>query len=396
MNKTLLVLAASIYQVPVILTAQKLGYRVITTDNVPSNPGHSLAHASFDIDTTDIDGILQLAKQENISGIISPATDVAVLTAAVVASELGLQGPNKRAAQILTNKYLFRELQREKNWARPRYVSIHSEDTLFNGDFFEDRTWLIKPAVSSGSKGIYILRDQESFKAHIKESLSYSIEKTAILENFIEGSQHTCEGILQRGQFVLSLITDRLTASPPYVGTRGHIVPTLLSLERQNAALASIKSVLDELEITDGLFDCDFVDDGDTTFILEMTPRLGGNSLYELIRSTLGIDMIEYAVKYACNDLDVALFLKPFKAMALLVLGVEKNGRLSWDEKGVQKLTEQTWLLKFSLDLPRGAAVTAFANGRHRVGEALIFAANRAELDKRMSQFQQMLALKAV
>jgi hypothetical protein len=38
MTKTLLVLAASMYQIPAIETAKRLGYRVITTDNVPDNP----------------------------------------------------------------------------------------------------------------------------------------------------------------------------------------------------------------------------------------------------------------------------------------------------------------------------------------------------------------------
>ena len=87
MSKTLLVLAASTYQVPAIETAKRLGYRVITTDNIPSNPGHSIADASFGEDTTNLDGILALAKSENISGVIAPGTDVAVMTAAYLSEQ---------------------------------------------------------------------------------------------------------------------------------------------------------------------------------------------------------------------------------------------------------------------------------------------------------------------
>src|SRR5690349_10666200 len=109
MNKTLLVLAASFYQVAAIETAKRMGYRVVTTDNVPSNPGHALADKSYTVDTTDVDAVLEVAVRERISGIIAPGTDVAVMTASKVAERLQLVGPSYEAARILTNKFAFRQ-----------------------------------------------------------------------------------------------------------------------------------------------------------------------------------------------------------------------------------------------------------------------------------------------
>ena len=53
MPKTILVLAASRYQLPTITSAKRLGYRVITTDNLPENPGHALADVNYLVDTLD-------------------------------------------------------------------------------------------------------------------------------------------------------------------------------------------------------------------------------------------------------------------------------------------------------------------------------------------------------
>src|SRR5215471_11710961 len=98
MNKTLLVLGAGVYQIPAIETAKRLGYRVLTTDNVPENPGHALADRMFAVDTTDVARVTAIAERQQISGVIAPCTDVAVVTAALVAERLHLPGPPSKAA----------------------------------------------------------------------------------------------------------------------------------------------------------------------------------------------------------------------------------------------------------------------------------------------------------
>ncbi|NMQ18946.1 hypothetical protein E4P82_06820 [Candidatus Competibacter phosphatis] len=109
-RKTLLVLAASRYQIPIITTAKRLGYRVLTIDNVPDNPGHALADQACFIDTTDIQGVLAVARRERVDGVIAACTDVAVPTAAVVAQALDLPGISPDAARITCDKNLFSRL----------------------------------------------------------------------------------------------------------------------------------------------------------------------------------------------------------------------------------------------------------------------------------------------
>ncbi len=226
MSKTVLVLAASIYQVPTIVAAKQMGYRVITTDNNPSNPGHALADASFLVDTTDLDGVLELAISERVSGVIAPSTDVAV-DGCVVAEHLQLPGPMPATARILTQKQSFREFLTKEGFACPRAFAVVGNAPLAVG-LFDGRRWVVKPNLSSGSKGIFIVRSEAEFMSRVVESRAFSMDGTAILEEFIQGTQHTCEGILTDGKVTIALVTDRDTAEPPYTTTVGHRVPSCL------------------------------------------------------------------------------------------------------------------------------------------------------------------------
>src|SRR5215210_3146334 len=103
-RRTLLVLAATANQLPVIRRARGMGVRVVTADNNPANPGHSEADASREVDTTDTAGLLALARAEGVHGVLAAATDVALLAAARLAEALDLVAPQVRVVEALVPK----------------------------------------------------------------------------------------------------------------------------------------------------------------------------------------------------------------------------------------------------------------------------------------------------
>src|SRR5205814_6491021 len=88
--------------------------------------------------------------------------------------------------------------------------------------------WILKPDRSSGSKGIFTIRSSEQLAARLPETLAFSPTGTAVLEEFIDGHQGTCEGIVRNNRIARAFFLDRQTAPRPYVATHGHHVPTLL------------------------------------------------------------------------------------------------------------------------------------------------------------------------
>ena len=390
MSKTLLVLAASTYQVPAIQTAKALGYRVVTTDNVPSNPGHALADAWHAIDTTDQGAVLALAERERIDGVIAPGTDVAVETAAFVAERLGLPGARVQAARALTRKRAFRELLQRAGLPCPRVVDADVRDASFG-----ESRWLVKPNRSSGSKGVFIVQSRAELDARIEESRSFSIDGEALVEELIEGTQHTCEALLQSGRVALALVTDRDTAPPPHTTTKGHRVPSRLGEARQRDAIDAIERIARLTELGDGPIDCDFVVGDDRIVVIELTPRLGGNSLSRLFAAAHDFDLVAAAVRHACGDPVGVPAERAPKPAAVAILGCERSGRVRWNADEARMLAREPWLRTLLFDVAQGDAVEAFVNGRHRIGEALVVGATRDEVDARLAELAERLHVRA-
>jgi biotin carboxylase len=159
--------------------------------------------------------------------------------------------------------------------------------------------------------------------------------------------------------------------------------------------LQVIEDVFSRLGVVSGPFDCDFVADGERIVLIEITPRLGGNSLSRLYKTVLDFDLVAYAVSHACgDDYSMPASARPAPA-AIAILGVDENGLLSWNEQEAELLRQEPWVDNLLIDLAPGTAVQPFINGRHRVGEALVIGRNRDEVDGRLVELKRRLALKA-
>jgi len=393
-KKTLLVLAASQYQIPTILTAKCLGYRVITTDNVAENPGHVLADKSYGIDTTDKQAILKLALQERIDGIIAACTDVAVPTAAYVAKQLGLPGVPPECANIVCDKIAFREFLREQGFPSPDSYPV-THDSKPDQALFQ-HPWILKPDRSSGSKGIFMVSSLEEFFQYIPETLSFSPTGKGILEKFLSGFQGTCEGVLKQGQLALTFVLDRQTVNPPYVVTCGHHVPSILSPQLQKKLFLLLEEIWNLLEVSDGPFDCDFVATEEEIYLLELTPRMGGNSIANLLQKAADFSLIEYSIKQACGDPVSLPTITSIRPTAVVLLGVKKKGYLSYNQAELERLKREPWVESLSIDLDIETPVFPFINGRHRVGEAFVFGKDREDLELKVRELKQRLQLGAI
>ena len=392
-SKTLLVLAASRYQVPIIVQAKQLGLRVITTDNVPDNPGHILADRAYGVDTTDMKGVLNIARKEHINGVIAACTDVALPTAAYVSEKLGMRCMPFQSTQICCDKVSFRSFLKSLLLPVPE-VYTFSKDTEPPHNIFSSQ-WVMKPARSSGSKGVFVVSSFKEFYSHRRETLSYSLSGNGILETFIDGSQGTCEGVIQNGKVVWHIVTDRQTAPQPYAATHGHCVPSRITEDKSSKLIGKIEKLLTNLDIIDSVFDCDFICTRDSIYIIEISPRLGGNSMTTLIRHACGFDIIDYAVRLAC-ELPTSMpdQNKSIAPTALVLLGVMKEGSLKYDDAGAKSLRLEPWVHGLEIDRKPNEIVYPFINGRFRIGEAIISADSRDDLDLRIIDLKARLNLR--
>ena len=392
-DKTLLVLAASMYQLDTIKTAKQLGYRVVTTDNVPDNPGHTMADHSYSVDTTDMEGVLNIAIHEKVCGIISPCTEVAVPTMAYVAERLGLNGPPFTSTQITCDKNVFRRFLRENAFPVPEFYEV-SEEFQPDEDLFMEKIWIIKPAQSSGSKGVFIINSWHDYQNRFPEMEVFSNTGVGILEEYVEGFQGTSEGILENGKIVFCVVLDRQTVSPPYVTTCGHRVPTLLGNERLQQLHKMLEVLFRLLQLTEGPFDCDFVATNDKIYILEISPRIGGNLIAPLLKIATGFDLVKYSVKKACDDWVVLPEKIKISPAATVLFGVSRHGNLMYNEEEAKLLEKESWVNQLSFDVKVNTPVLPFINSKYRIGEAIVVGGSREAIDGKIVEMKKRLGIR--
>lgn len=89
-GKSILMLGGSRQQVVAIRRAKELGFRTVLCDYLPDNPGQFVADVFYQESTTDREKMLEVARKENVFGVLAYSSDPASPTAGYVAEVMGL------------------------------------------------------------------------------------------------------------------------------------------------------------------------------------------------------------------------------------------------------------------------------------------------------------------
>lgn len=303
--KKLMILGGSRYALPVIEAAKNLGIYTITADYLPDNIAHKYSDEYINVSIIDKDKTLEAAKNCNIDGIMSFACDPGVITAAYVAEKMGLPnvGPYESVC-ILQNKSKFRDFLTKNNFKVPKakgYISI--DDAMKDVEIFH---WpvIVKPTDSAGSKGVMRVDNPKDLESSIVYALSYSHSNEFIIEDYItqKGYSSDTDSFSINGKLkFVSFNSQRFdnNAKNPYTPA-AYSWPSTISTENQNELTNEIQRLLDLLKMRTAIFNIETRENmhGDA-YIMELSPRGGGNRLAECLRYATGVDMITNMVKYS-------------------------------------------------------------------------------------------------
>lgn len=306
-------LGGSHFQVPAIKYAKEAGYYVITADYLPNNPGHKYSDEYHNISTTDNVEVLKLAEKLKIDGILSYASDPGAPTAAYVAEKLSLPGNPYESVRILQRKDLFRQFLKSNGFLVPISETFNNINNA--KDFAIERLKfnpiIIKPADSSGSKGVTKLDKIENFNFVYELAQKYSLLKLVVIEDFIEKATYEMDGdgFVWEGKLAFRCFGNQHNdiECNPYV-PMGISFPYIQEKELQDKAHKIIESILTKLDMKVGGLNIEYLTDKNgNIYILEIGPRNGGNLIPEVIKYSTGVDLIAYAVEGTlgkdCSDL---------------------------------------------------------------------------------------------
>lgn len=298
--KKLLLLGGLRYLIPVIKKAKALGYYVITCDYIPDNIAHSYSDEYHNVSIIDKEAVLELAQRLEIDGIMSFAVDPGVPTASYVAEKMGLCFPPYASVQILQNKGLFRQFLKDNHFNVPFAYSYKTKEAAQAQNF--DYPVIVKPVDSAGSKGVTKVSSANELNEAIDVALKFSIGGEYIIEEFIEplGYSTDCDSFSINNQMIITTFDNQhfdKKAANPYTPA-AYSWPPLMQTEHQELLRSEIQRLVKLLNLGTSIYNIETrVGTNGTPYIMELSPRGGGNRLAEMVHHVYGVDLIEMTVR---------------------------------------------------------------------------------------------------
>lgn len=302
--KKILLLGGSAQQIVAIKTAQKHGYYTVLCDFLPDNPGQYEADKFYLVSTTEKEAVLEVAKKENIDGVLAYASDPAAPTAAYVAERLGLPTNPYNSVETLCNKDKFREFLKQNGFNAPvseGYGNNDIDTTLFRLPV------IVKPVDSSGSKGATVLRDWKGLEEACEFAFSFSRAHRIIVEEYIEKKHKYLIGgdiFVYEGKVILwGLLNCHRDSSVNPLVPVGKSYPLLLDEQDKLAVENTLQSMVNKLGIKFGSVNVELVvDKTGKVWPIDVGPRAGGNMIPDLLGLIFGVDVVEMAVLTAMGE----------------------------------------------------------------------------------------------
>ena len=169
-----MILGASIYQVPLIKTAKKLGLYTIVASIPGEYPGFAIADKVYEINTTDKEAICRVCEEEQVDGICTTGTDVAVATIGYVCERLHLAGLSEHAAMLATDKAKMKEAFRKGGVSASAFYRAESYEEACKAAETLGYPVVVKRVDSSGSRGISIVKEP----SQLREAYDNALERS--------------------------------------------------------------------------------------------------------------------------------------------------------------------------------------------------------------------------
>lgn len=323
--KKIVIIGANEFQNPLILKAKKMGYETHVFAWKTGAVGEKTADFFYPISITEKDRILDECRKIRPEAVVSIASDLATITVNYIARELGLVCNSERNVQVATNKFEMRKAFQAAGVATPDFCEVGLEDDLCGIKSMQYPV-IVKPTDRSGSRGITKVETPEKIEDAVKDAIEYSFEKKAIVEEYLEGNEYSCECISFQGKHYFLTVTKKYTTGAPHFIETGHLEPSDLDAKTLEYVKEQVFRALDALEIQYGASHSEFkVDVAGKVRIIEIGARMGGDCIgSDLVQISTGLDFVKMTIQVAAGmEPDMKQIAEPKVAVIKFIFSQE-------------------------------------------------------------------------
>ena len=394
-QKRIMLLGGIRYLLPVIKAAHEQGYYVITADYIPDNIAHKFSDEYVNVSIIDKEAVLNVAREKQIDGIMSFGVDPGVVSASYVQNQMGLPsfGPFE-SVEILQNKDKFRAFLTEHGFNVPKAKGYTKAADAMADATIWDYPIIVKPTDAAGSKGVTRVDNAEQLNAAVDYAFDKSITGHIIIEDFIEkaGCSSDTDSMSVDGKLVFtSFCAQRfdLNASNPFTPA-AYSWPSTFTSEQEAYLTSEIQRLITLLGLKTVVYNIETrIGTNGKPYIMELTPRGGGNRLCEMLRYATGVDMITAITRAMVGDPIEPIEQKPYNGhWAEIILHADQDG--VFDHLEISKdlpaeiFEEDLWVKK-------GDKVESFEGANNAIGTLVLKFQTAEELEKAITNQRDWL-----
>ena len=387
------------YLKPVIDAAHKQGYYVITADYLPNNIAHKWSDEYCNVSIIDKEAVLREAQRLQIDGIMSFACDPGVVAASYVQNKMGLPsfGPFE-SVEILQNKDKFRAFLAKNGFNVPQAKGFDSVEAAMEEIYWYPWPVIVKPTDAAGSKGVTRVDKAEDLKPALEYAMEHSISGHIIVEEFIDkqGCSSDTDSFSEDGKLkFVSFCAQRFDAEAtnPYTPA-AYSWPSTFTKEQEEYLTSEIQRLITLLNLKTCVYNIEVrVAPNGKPYIMELTPRGGGNRLCEMLRYATGVDMITAITRAMVGDpILEPIEQKPYNGhWAEIILHADKNGVFDHLEISKELPAE---IVEEDLWVEKGDKVESFEGANNAIGTLVLKFRTAEELEKAITNQKDWLKIK--
>lgn len=403
LDRTILIIGAGQEQIPAYLKAKKRGLVVVGTDLNADAPAFKYADfkliaSTRDADATEVEA-LKFNAFKKINGVMTIANDVPY-TVARVASRLGLNSIDLKAASNFSDKYLMKKEFLKHGVMCPKFYQISTlkelTDHLKNNRGVQH---VIKPVDGRGARGVLQVNDMSDLDWAFSESRSWGDSGRLILEEFIPGLQISTESFIDQGVCYTPAFAERnysrIREFSPYIIEDGGTIPAQLELDLKIRINELILKGAKSLGLDKGIVKGDIViDSSGNPLIIELAARLsGGWFASHQIPEATGVDLVDVAISYALGDEIHKNELLPTKNLATAIrYWFPEAGRIK-TIIGEDKLQLFPGLISYGFFRSAGDIQPQIKKHADRLGYLIVSGADRSEAMSRVNEALEIIQI---
>lgn len=301
-NKKLLILGGNPETTPLVEVANQMGIRTIVTSARPTDPAKKAAWKSYDVDGMDVPGLIALARQEQVDGVLVGVADILVPAYCKVCEALDLPC---YATQQIVDVFAFKDVFK----ATCERYGVHGIPEFYlDADMKREDLdkivypVMVKPVDNGGGVGMTVAYNEEELKRGVIIALENSKKKRFIVEKYMQCDDMGMYYTFKDGYCSASCIYDRYTSDEQPGLSRvclGGTYPSKHLDEYFERMHPNALRLFREIGIENGvLMLSGFYENGEF-YVYDTGFRLQGEAPHLLMKAIHGFDQREMLIRYA-------------------------------------------------------------------------------------------------